>query len=244
MRIMLTTAAIILSAAAILWFQNERIEKKTGRSEDDCSSDRFCSYDELAGEYEEGEDYEIVKSRSGDDRWLVSAIHGGGIEETTSSLTEAIAGSSYPFYAFKGRLTSNNYSNLHITSTRFDEPQALKMVADTKFHISIHGASGDKLQTMIGGLDEELKQIVKQHLENKGFTVIEAPENLDGDHPDNYVNQTKTGQGVQIEITRAQRKAFYKDGDISYQSRKDSSNETEEFKAYVEAIQAAMKDYD
>lgn len=237
------TIAAIVSVAAIVWFLSDGSDEGTSTTEDDCSGDRFCSFEELKEVYEEGEDWKIVKSTDGDDRWLVSAIHGGGIEETTSSLTEAIAGSSYPFYAFKGRLPSDNYSNLHITSTSFDEPQALEMVANAEHHISIHGASGEEPKTMIGGRDKILKKIVRQQLEKSGFTVTEAPEHLDGDHPNNFVNKTKTEKGVQLEITRGQRKAFYKNGDISFSSRRDSSNETEAFKAYVEAIQKAMKKY-
>lgn len=244
MKILLIMATALVLAAGVLWYQTDKRNEEKNTALADCSSDRFCSFDELAEEYAEGEDWEIVKSTSGDDRWLVSAIHGGGIEETTSSLTEAIAGSSYPFYAFKGRLKSNNYSTLHITSTRFDEPQALEMVAKAEHHISIHGASGEEPKTLIGGLDKDLKRIVKNHLVANGFQVEEAPEHLDGDHPENYVNKTKTEQGVQLEITRAQRESFYKNGDISFQSRRDASNETEEFQAYVEAIQTAMDEYD
>ncbi|GGF27839.1 hypothetical protein GCM10010954_28700 [Halobacillus andaensis] len=239
------TVMVVALVLATLLFQNEWGKKQqTNSTQEDCSEDRFCSFDELRKEYKEGEDWEIVKSSDGDARWLVSAIHGGGIEETTSSLTEAVAGSNYPFYSFKGRLKANNFSNLHITSTRFDEPQALEMVANAKYHIAVHGASGEEPKTMIGGLDKELKKIVRKNLEENGFDVADAPEHLDGDHPENYVNKTKTERGVQLEITRAQREAFYKNDDISFSSRRDSSNETEEFKLYVESIQAAMKEYE
>ncbi|WP_101842735.1 poly-gamma-glutamate hydrolase family protein [Halobacillus sp. Marseille-P3879] len=241
MKLALTVVVVL---AGILLVQNNKNDEETNSTKDDCSGDRFCSFDELTEEYEEGQDWDIIKSTEGDGRWLVSAIHGGGIEETTSSLTKAVAGSSYPFYTFNGRLSSNNFSNLHITSTRFDEPQALEMVADAKHHIAFHGASGDEPKTMIGGLDKELKEIVWRHLDENGFAVSQAPEDIDGDHPDNFVNKTKTERGVQLEITRAQRKAFYKNGDISYASRNDSSNETEDFKKYVKAIQAAMKEFE
>ncbi|MBN9654295.1 poly-gamma-glutamate hydrolase family protein [Halobacillus sp. GSS1] len=240
LKLVLTVA---VSIAAVLWFLNDGKEEKSKMTEDDCSGDRFCSFEELKEVYKEGEDWVIATSSKGNQQWLVSAIHGGGIEETTSSLAEAIAGDDYPYYAFKGRLASNNFRNLHITSTNFDEPQALEMVGKADYHISIHGAGGDEPMTLIGGRDQKFMKIVEQHLEEKGFSVEEAPEHLDGDHPDNYVNKTRTEKGVQLEITRAQRKAFYKDGDISYSSRKETSNETEDFKAYVEAIQEAMEEY-
>ncbi|WP_101845081.1 poly-gamma-glutamate hydrolase family protein [Halobacillus sp. Marseille-P3879] len=211
---------------------------------EDCGGDRFCSFQELNEVYEEGEDWEIEKRTDGDQRWLVSAIHGGGIEEATSTIGTAIAGSSYPYYAFKGRLSSGNFSNLHITSTRFDEPQALEMVGSAEHHIALHGASGTEPKTLLGGRNTELKAIVKNQLEARGFTVSAAPDRIDGDHPDNYTNRTKSGQGVQVEITRAQRKAFYKNGDISLSSRNDPSNQTEAFTTYVQAIQAAMQKYE
>ncbi|MBX0356712.1 poly-gamma-glutamate hydrolase family protein [Halobacillus sp. Nhm2S1] len=237
------TLAVAVTVAALLWFLNEDKEKSSQKAEDDCSGDRFCSFEELTAVYEEGKDWVIATSTEGNQQWLVSAIHGGGIEETTSTLAEAIAGDDYPYYAFKGRLASNNFRNLHITSTNFDEPQALEMVAKANHHISIHGAGGDEPKTLIGGRDQELMGIVKHHLEEEGFAVEEAPEHLDGDHPDNYVNKTKTKKGVQLEITRAQRKAFFKNGDIRYSSRKDAANKTEAFTSYVEAIQKAMKEY-
>ncbi|REJ11171.1 poly-gamma-glutamate hydrolase family protein [Halobacillus trueperi] len=235
--------AIGVVLAALLWFLNDGKEEKSKTTEDDCSGDRFCSFEELTEVYEEGEDWVIATSTEGNQQWLVSAIHGGGIEETTSSLAEAIARKSYPYYAFKGRLASDNFRNLHITSTNFNEPQALEMVAKADHHISIHGAGGDERKTLIGGRDKELMKVVERHLEEKGFAVEQAPEHLDGDHPDNYVNKTKTEKGVQLEITRGQRKAFYKNGDISYSSRKDASNETEDFKTYVKAIKRAMEEY-
>ncbi|WP_173918921.1 poly-gamma-glutamate hydrolase family protein, partial [Halobacillus sp. Marseille-Q1614] len=83
-----------------------------------------------------------------------------------------------------------------------------------------------------------------RHLEENGFEVAVTPEHLNGDHPDNFTNKTKTERGVQLEITRAQRKAFFKNGDISFSSRSNSSNQTEEFKVYVESIQAAMKEFE
>ncbi|WP_179133944.1 poly-gamma-glutamate hydrolase family protein [Halobacillus massiliensis] len=237
----------VLAAAAFLGIfivsLMNRNEDSSNAEENDCSGDRFCSYAELAEVYEEGKDYEIMTNTNGDQRWLVSAIHGGGIEAATSNLAEAIAGSSFPFYTFKGRLSSNNYSNLHITATHFDEPRALKMAGAAESNISIHGTSGNLPQTMIGGLDENLKDIICLHLREKGFVVTKPPEHLDGDHPENIANRTKTGKGVQLEITRAQREAFFKNGDISYASRNNASNQTETFKAYAAAIQAAMDEY-
>uniref|UniRef100_UPI00156E8CB8 poly-gamma-glutamate hydrolase family protein n=1 Tax=Halobacillus sp. Marseille-Q1614 TaxID=2709134 RepID=UPI00156E8CB8 len=197
LKFILTTAVAVVASVLVILSLYEEI---TTAITDDCSGDHFCSFYELREVYEEGEDWEIEKSSAGDERWLVSAIHGGGIEEATSTLAEAISGSSYPFYSFKGRLKSNNYSNLHITSTRFDEPEALEMVANAEYHISIHGAAGDDPKTMIGGLDKELKGIVSRHLEENGFEVAVTPEHLNGDHPDNFTNKTKTERGVQLEI--------------------------------------------
>ncbi|MFG6146873.1 poly-gamma-glutamate hydrolase family protein [Halobacillus sp. B23F22_1] len=238
------TLFAVIFLAATLWFFNNGHDIISEMTEKECSDDRFCSFEELDDEYEEGSDYEVINRTEGDEQWLFSAIHGGGIEETTSTLAEAASGSSYPFYAFKGKLSSNNFSNLHITSTHFDEPRALDMVSKADHHIAVHGAAGTESKTMIGGLDEKLKEIVRRHLEEKGFVVTGTPDHLNGEHPDNYTNKTKTEQGVQLEITRGQRKEFFKNGDISFSSRNDPSNETQAFKDYVEALREAVKTYE
>jgi poly-gamma-glutamate hydrolase-like protein len=58
------------------------------------------------------------------------APHGGGIEPGTSELADAIAASDLSFYTFEGLKPSGN-TDLHITSTRFDEPMCLTLLASS-----------------------------------------------------------------------------------------------------------------
>ncbi|MGI8317160.1 poly-gamma-glutamate hydrolase family protein [Halobacillus mangrovi] len=232
-----------VAAASILTTIILMIDLKVFQNEKASCHDRFCSFKDLKQVYQEGEDWEIQTRDDSSSKLLVSAIHGGGIEQVTSQVADAVAGDRYNFYTFKGKLSSGNFDNLHITSTHFDEPAALRMVSAVDHHISIHGTKGEVPKTLLGGLNKDLKELIASSLEQNGFTVEDAPEDLDGDHPKNIVNQSKTGQGVQLELTTAQRKAFFKDGEIDYSSRNDPFNQTAAFDRYVQAIQSAIEEY-
>ncbi|MBE0583253.1 MAG: poly-gamma-glutamate hydrolase family protein, partial [Desulfofustis sp.] len=54
----------------------------------------------------------------------ILAPHGGGIEPHTSEIARLIAGDEYNYFLFNGTKPSGN-STLHITSHRWDHPQAL-----------------------------------------------------------------------------------------------------------------------
>ncbi|MGP4077904.1 poly-gamma-glutamate hydrolase family protein [Halobacillus sp. K22] len=243
-KLIIGAVTLAASVAAItLLLQNHSFSRSASSVECPAEGDRFCTFTELSDVYEEGEDWEIEQRESPDSRVLVSAIHGGGIEQATSQLADALAGEEYSYYTFKGKMSSGNFNNLHITSVNFDEPQALTMAQKASIHISFHGAVGEEKKTLLGGLNENLRGLISKHLKSSGFHVKEAPEHLDGDHPNNIVNKTKTGEGVQLELTRAQRKAFFENGNISYRSRNEVSNQTEAFNEYTEAIRAAIKEY-
>ncbi|ARI78226.1 poly-gamma-glutamate hydrolase family protein [Halobacillus mangrovi] len=239
----LVTAGIVTSVVIIMTIL---IKNGINDSQDEEASchDRFCSFEDLKQVYQEDEDWEIQTRDASSNKLLVSAIHGGGIERVTSQVADHIAGDRYNFYTFKGKLSSGNFDNLHITSTHFDEPAVLRMVSAVDHHISIHGTKGEVPKTLLGGLNKDLKELIATSLEQNGFTVEEAPEDLDGDHPKNIVNLSKTGQGVQLELTTAQRKAFFKNGKIDYSSRSDPSNQTAAFDHYVKAIQSAIEEYE
>jgi phage replication-related protein YjqB (UPF0714/DUF867 family) len=71
------------------------------------------------------------------------APHGGGIEPGTSELADAIAGSDLSFYTFEGLKSSGN-TDLHITSTRFDEPMCLTLLASSSVVVTLHGEHSTK----------------------------------------------------------------------------------------------------
>ena len=137
---------------------------------------------------------------------VVLAIHGGGIEGGTSEVALAVAGfhpatfaqatdglGFHDLWIFEGLLSSCN-SNLHVTSTEYDDPIALELVQNARRCISLHGFgdadAGGKNQ--IGGLDMELKGIVLQKLTEAGIPAqIATNPKLDGSDPFNICNRTK-----------------------------------------------------
>jgi len=94
-------------------------------------ADRYANFAELSRSERESVDFRICCTR----RELGIAIiapHGGKIEQGTSRIASAIAGSEYSVYCFEGLKPSGN-SVLHITSTRFDEPRCVDLVSASDF---------------------------------------------------------------------------------------------------------------
>ena len=91
--------------------------------------DRYSSFAALADSEREGVDYRIVLQRTAAVHCVV-APHGGGIEPGTSELASAIAARDHSLYAFEGLKRADNL-DLHVTSTRFDEPQCLALIASS-----------------------------------------------------------------------------------------------------------------
>ncbi|MMZ63662.1 hypothetical protein D1872_259320 [compost metagenome] len=162
------------------------------------------------------------------------AIHGGGIETGTSELTRDIAGLSHSYYLFEGLKPSNN-GDLHITSTNFDEPNALRMVAEASYCLTLHGyADSLKKHTLIGGADHNVKLQVYNKLIAAGFSaeLLDEDNPLSGSDPNNIVNKDKRKMGVQLELSTLQRNAFF-----GINTRADRKNtQTEEFYRYTQAL--------
>ena len=105
----------------------------------------------LAQHEEEGFDYRILH-RNGFSGVLVMAPHGGGIEPGTGDIADALAGSAHAFYCFKGLKKRGNRA-LHITSNRFDEPLAERMLKKTQWVLTIHGCREGAPLVWVGGRD-------------------------------------------------------------------------------------------
>ncbi|MCA1601484.1 MAG: poly-gamma-glutamate hydrolase family protein [Acidobacteria bacterium] len=88
--------------------------------------DLYPSFTHLSRREREGRDYRI-RWRTGDSGVAIVAPHGGGIERGTSEVADGIAGREHGFYAFEGLKSVGNHV-LHLSSNRFDEPQALRLV--------------------------------------------------------------------------------------------------------------------
>lgn len=168
--------------------------------------DRYRSFAVLAAAEVEGEDYRlVVEERSSD--LIVIAPHGGWIEPATSEIARAIAADEHALYCFEGLKPKRPHGDLHITSTRFDEPVGRKLVASASFAIAVHGRAdgGDKVTTWLGGADTKTAGLVGAALEAAGFACVEAAPELAGRSRNNICNSTRSGLGVQLELPRGLR---------------------------------------
>ncbi len=176
--------------------------------------DTYFNYDHLSCHERKGIDYRIRCVSNSD--IIILAPHGGGIEPGTTEIAEAIADSQYSFYAFEGIKPRGNRV-LHITSTRFDEPLAFKLVKKASKILAIHGCKGDTEEIVyLGGLDKKLKRKLGKSLKAAGFRA-ENPQNsqLKGKNSHNICNRGQTGKGVQLEITRKLRYSLQKNGKLN-----------------------------
>jgi phage replication-related protein YjqB (UPF0714/DUF867 family) len=165
------------------------------------------------------------------------AIHGGAIEPGTTELASSCAAFGYQnYYSVEGIKASNN-SDLHITSTNFDEPTALNLVESSNFCFSFHGFTGTAgvAESYIGGLDTVNRDLVVSALQRAGFTASSGTQELNGNDPTNIVNKTLQNKGVQIEISNAQRALFFPSSDLSRTNR-ETGIRTDAFYQYVKAI--------
>lgn len=183
--------------------------------------DQYRSFAELAAKNTAGVDYSI-EVKDTESKILVMAFHGGSIEPGTSELGSAIAEGTFDFYTFKalkaGKLDepSQTSSTLHLTSTRFDEPQLLKMTAVSDFCIGLHGFKGKEADFCVGGANAEQRKVLVQKL-SKAFPEFKACElccdPLNGVSAKNPINRCRH-QGVQIEMSPKVRKKFLSEKDF------------------------------
>lgn len=161
-------------------------------------SDNFCT---LTACYREERDYRITCVRRETSPVAIIAPHGDRIERGTSQIARAIAGVEHNLYLFEGCLEQHNYERLHLTSTRFDEPRCLALLAECEFVVAIHGCNGEGEQVLLGGLDKDLGTIVADHLSSAGLSVLTEGHAFPGTHPRNVCNRGRRAKGVQLELT-------------------------------------------
>ena len=124
----------------------------------------------------------------------IIAIHGGHIEEGTSEVAMALAGSDIPYFL--------NSSEKHITSIEFRSPLLDELLKDTKTIISIHGERDtDNSFIMIGGLDILLGTKIIKSLVSKGFVIKDNEKGLTGSSSKNVCNLGLSKKGVQLELS-------------------------------------------
>jgi len=172
-------------------------------------ADKYRNFSELSQHEIEGQDYEVIYRRS-DSIFEVMAVHGGAIEPGTSEIADAIAGKHFSFYTLKG-IKEHGNADLHIKSTRFDEPQALSLLKRARIAITVHGRKRDGQTVYVGGLHLQLKEQLINALETAGFKATHQDfPSYKGLNFRNLCNLGQSKAGVQLEISRGLRSAFFK----------------------------------
>jgi phage replication-related protein YjqB (UPF0714/DUF867 family) len=202
-------------------------------------ADLYANFDELRKANVYLQDYNI-RFGMRNSKITFFAIHGGGIESGCSELAIYSAGTEHSYYCFEGFKASGN-GDLHITSTHFNEPNGLDVVSQGHYLVSYHGYSSSTKNTKVGGLDMPLKHLIHNELLAAGFSSEIEPDDsaITGQEPDNIVNRGRRGMGVQLEISTAQRTAFF--GTNTRAGRLATIND--EFKNYVACVQRALDKY-
>ena len=201
-------------------------------------ADKYANFAELSQNEVAGIDFGI-SARQSRVRFAIVAPHGGGIEPGTSEIADAIASEDFSFYVFDGLKPSGN-ADLHITSTRFDEPLCLTVLSRSTVVLTIHGehSEADGEGVFLGGLDEELGLRLGTALEAKGFDVGRHPDpRLQGRERKNLCNRGTSGKGVQLELSKAVRGEMF--SSLSREGRKQT---TARFCDFVDALRTVLND--
>lgn len=197
-------------------------------------ADKYGSFSELAHGETEELDYRVRLQECRGSIVLI-APHGGGIEPGTSETAEAIARDDLSFYAFEGIKSTSN-KDLHITSTRFDEPKGVALVTASPIAISIHGEESERRVVFVGGRDEAMMNRLRESLNGAGFKMgTHESVTMQGREQTNICNRSQTGRGVQLELSRGLRRLFFES-----LSRTGRQHKTERFYLFVDTVRCAI----
>ena len=201
--------------------------------------DYYTSMTQLERETKEDIDWK-KETRDQGNQVLIVAPHGGNIEQGTSELTKLLAQQGgYDYFSFEATRPSNN-TQLHVTSTHYDDPTLHQMVEGRSATISIHGAKGDDPIVFLGGAKSDLRDEIQSQLESRGFTVQVPPEYLGGLNENNFINKNENSTGVQLELTTSLRKALFNNQDMSTSSRKNEDNWSPLMYQFADALHMAI----
>jgi phage replication-related protein YjqB (UPF0714/DUF867 family) len=191
-------------------------------------------------------DYDITRPNSPSLTTDVTVLsfHGGEIELRTSDISKKLAKMyGWDRYDLDGHVSSNRCSSLgessfeilHITSTNFDDPDAVRLVKAHPKSVAIHGYSRNYPEGTIcvgGASQPQINAFIKYVNQNKsvfesspqGYRIIpinapsieEPPENipenqkpacydLKGKDKTNIVNRNSSKKGLQLELSRPMR---------------------------------------
>lgn len=170
-------------------------------------ADSYAGFADLAKRQVRGTDYELIVNRRPASSVAIIAPHGGSIEPGTSRIARAIAGEEFNLYLFEGIKSSGNYAALHLSSSRFDEPSCLQLIAHCSFVVVVHGCVGDDDKVLMGGLDGELRDRLAKGLREAGVTAETQGHRFPARHPNNICNRGLLRKGVQLELTSGLRRS-------------------------------------
>jgi phage replication-related protein YjqB (UPF0714/DUF867 family) len=199
--------------------------------------DTYQNFEILSGIEKRGRDFEI-RVRKTKSRIAVIAPHGGEIEPGTSEIATCISGADFTFYTFEGIKNNHNNKVLHITSTKFDEPECANICKNTDIVLAVHGTKDKDERIYVGGLHKGLKKRMIKNLQQVGFHTREDITNHSGRDPHNICNRGRLREGLQIEISNGLRKKMFEG--LSPQERKST---TTVFNTLVESIRDVLLDY-
>ncbi len=198
--------------------------------------DKYQTFQELRSSEQEGVDFR-VKTRLWDKaKTAVIAPHGGNIEPGTSEAAWAIADKDLNLAVFEGTKPAGN-SDLHLTSTNFDEPRCIEVVKQSEMVLALHGERGSQRIVYLGGSDGRLCLSIAGALSQAGFSVTGHGDNgLRGISPENICNRGKSGKGVQLELARGLRESFFHS--LNSEGRKTP---TRSFADFVAAVRKGLQ---
>jgi phage replication-related protein YjqB (UPF0714/DUF867 family) len=161
---------------------------------------------------------------------VILAPHGGGIEPGTSELCLAVAGYhpanlpmvppagvTHDYWMFEGVRPDDN-ALLHVPSTGCDDGVAEALCAGALNAVSLHGFNpasaglpAGTRRVLVGGLDEDLRDLLLAALDQVDLPVEPAGQHgeLNGDSPLNIVNRTRRGMGAQLELSEPLRETMF-----------------------------------
>jgi phage replication-related protein YjqB (UPF0714/DUF867 family) len=197
-------------------------------------TDTYHNFAASAASERQGIDYRVIACPR-PSPVAVIAPHGGGIQPGTSELATAIAGQEFSLYCFEGCKSDGNEA-LHITSTRFDEPACLAVVASSDIVLALHG-SGEQEETVhVGGRDVRLTRRLCEALTAAGFT---AQLDNTADHPGrlaaNICNRGRSGRGCQLETSKGLRLTLFEG-----LKRRQREHTTARFETFVAAVRTLL----
>lgn len=162
-------------------------------------ADKYRNFREMK-KYESSNSYRI-DSRERDGGIIILAPQAGLISVGTSEICMAVAGNEHSYYLFEG-LKDPEATDLRLNCISFDEPGCNDMLGRSEFALSIIGYESEESFIVINGRSEEGRFFIGRQLESAGFLnrKIQGEKPLSR-HRKCVCNRTKSGKGIQVEIS-------------------------------------------